>query len=413
MNENAYDLKKRPWYVAMLRGISIAVAFLLIKGVSALILWYIYSASRDSFLVGLAPNFVFLLIFVLSVFMLNSVASIVLTYDPVAAYDYIFAVEEAECSRTRAFFSRDFLIEASFAVGIIAIASSLGASAEIAGILYFGDGLSPHSAGFLPLCVSLVLSSLIILYARSGALRYWLYLKNHLELYFIESKMRLLVRIISVAVLYPLVSPMSPLLVFAIYTVIMMIVSIAVSMTLPIFFLAVVLIALALYFGSFALKARKRAKFFRSADELLKPMGYEISEVRNVYRSLLSPKHFCSFVLKRGRAVYSCLIFTSARYRVPLCFDSSRLAYYRYRIGTKAHNITIQTRFEYAFADIEKAKRIVIIDPPVKDVLIQDGDKERRLFNADSLWDMVIYEADAFIGAAERECLGKSEVIRI
>ena len=412
MNENSFGGTKRPWYVSMLRGISIAVAFLLIKGVSSLIIWALYSASRDSLLVGLAPNFVFLLIFVLSIFMLGSVASIVLTYDPTAAYDYLMTVEEGEASGAKAFFTSDFIIQLSFAVGIIAAASAFGAYAEIAGSFYFGEGLSPYSAGALPLASSAVLSFLIISYARSGALRYWKYLKARLELDIIASKMRLLVRILSVVVLYPLVSPMSPLLAFAIYTVVMIVVSVAVSLTLPIFILVVVLIALALYWGAFLLRARRRAKFFRSADDL-RLMGYEISDVKNAYRSLLSPKCVCSFIMKRGRDTYSCVLFTSPRYRVPLCFESSRLAYYRRRIGTKAHNITLQTRFEYSFADIDKVRNIVIVDPPVKDVLIQDGDKERRLFNADSLWDMVIYEADAFLGAAERECLGKSEVIRI
>ena len=33
--------------------------------------------------------------------------------------------------------------------------------------------------------------------------------------------------------------------------------------------------------------------------------------------------------------------------------------------------------------------------------------KEKRLYNSDKLWDFVVYEAEAFLGAADRGSLGK------
>ena len=93
------------------------------------------------------------------------------------------------------------------------------------------------------------------------------------------------------------------------------------------------------------------------------------------------------------------------RYRVPVCFISETDGYFRHRLGTKKHNITLQTKFNYSLEG--DGKKILIISPVAKDAFILDGDKERRIFNADRLWDFVTYEPEAFIAALERDCLGR------
>ena len=77
------------------------------------------------------------------------------------------------------------------------------------------------------------------------------------------------------------------------------------------------------------------------------------------------------------------------------------------QIGTKRHNVTMQKHFE--FFKKGSGVKILIINPTPKYAYICDTESvnEKRLFNADKLWDYVAYEAEAFIGALDRDCLGK------
>ena len=51
----------------------------------------------------------------------------------------------------------------------------------------------------------------------------------------------------------------------------------------------------------------------------------------------------------------------------------------------------------------------MIINPTPKYAYLVDVDsgKEKRIYNADLVWNFVAYEAEAFIGALDRDCLGK------
>ena len=95
---------------------------------------------------------------------------------------------------------------------------------------------------------------------------------------------------------------------------------------------------------------------------------------------------------------------------VPVCFSSSSEGYFRYRLGTKNHHITLSLTFNYEI-DGDGIK-ILILEPVPKRALVCEGEREKVLFNADKLWDCVVYEEDAFIGTMERYCLGKADAYR-
>ena len=146
-------------------------------------------------------------------------------------------------------------------------------------------------------------------------------------------------------------------------------------------------------------------KFLKKMADSAAKTGFTVTEIKNPRLSLLSRKRKCTFSLIRGTTVFDCLIIGYPRYRVPVCFTSETKGYYRHRIGMPKHNITLETKFDYSLPG--ENKKILIISPTPKDAFIIEGEKEKRLFTADKLWSFVVYESDGFVGAIDRDCLGR------
>ena len=68
----------------------------------------------------------------------------------------------------------------------------------------------------------------------------------------------------------------------------------------------------------------------------------------------------------------------------------------------------MQRHFEFSVPGDNR--KIMIINPTPKHAYICDPEckKEKRLYNSDKLWNYVVYEAEAFLGALDRGSLGKS-----
>ncbi|MBE6644884.1 MAG: hypothetical protein E7612_05840 [Ruminococcaceae bacterium] len=110
--------------------------------------------------------------------------------------------------------------------------------------------------------------------------------------------------------------------------------------------------------------------------------------------------------MKSKKAIYDCLVIGHLKREVPICFISESEGYFRLRLGTAKHNITIQKHFVYSTPG--NGKKIMIINPTPKYAYICDlgEEQEKRIYNAEKVWDYVAYEAEAFIGALDRGCLG-------
>ena len=68
----------------------------------------------------------------------------------------------------------------------------------------------------------------------------------------------------------------------------------------------------------------------------------------------------------------------------------------------------MEKHFEYSAPG--NGKKIMIIHPTPKYAYLCDPQfkKEKRVYNADCVWSFVAYEDEAFIGAVDRDCLGRS-----
>ena len=257
----------------------------------------------------------------------------------------------------------------------------------------------------MPALVTAAITSIFCFFARFEAARYWKTLYRTANLEIIESKVRIIGRIAFITVLYPICLPYLPILASIAVLIFGVVARVAEAMTIPGFILAIIALTLLLWYIKVLIAVRKRRKFIKKLGERAGALGYTVSKMQNPFRSLLSAKHKCTFRVERGEKKYSCVIIGNPRYRVPICFTTSGEGYFRHRLGTPKHNLTLQTKFNYTVEG--EGKKIIVISPTAKDTFVTEDGKEKRLFNADRIWDSVIYEADAFIAAIERDCLGR------
>ena len=403
--------KQKPDYLCVVSGVCIGVLSLILKSIVSLACWINYSSEKP--LLGELENFaIWIIAFIGSLMVYNSITGLIICYDRFAAEEFFEGetdYKNIKLNFKKIYFYRSFIIQSVSAIFVIGIAALLGASPEIAGMFHIAEGKSPYSSGIVPMALNVLIFALVIMNARYETVRYWCGLRRRMELDELKNKTKLVFRIATIFVLYPIFIPFMPLFAFAFSTVVMVFVVLAEAMTPAGLIAAIVGLFVALWGIKLLRATRKRKKFFKKMYATL-GTRYTISEIKNPYRSLLSTKYKCRFSLEYKDKRFECIVLTSPRYRVPIYFNSDVDAAYCYRIGTKKHNITLWRNFDYSI-DADGAK-IVIVEPTPKDVLISDGYKERRVFNADKLWDYVMYDGDAFIGSADRECLGRTEILR-
>ena len=398
---------EKPIGIYVIKGVCMGVLTLVLKLIVTGICRIIYR-DGDSVFGALEPFAVHILCFVGTLFVANSIFCLLLNYDKTSSEEFFLREGEDISEFSKKFMYKSFFAEAASATAVLSLAALVGASPEIAGMFYFQkEGRSPYSAGIVPMLATVFVMTLVFLNSRNESVRYWRYLKKRLMLDELENKRKMLFRICFIVLVYPITIPFFPFIAYAVYTLVSIAIELCDVMTVPGFIGMLVGIFALSRLIRFLRARRARKKFFRNLSEVVTSSKYKISEIKNPYRSLVSVKKQCTFTLEYDDEKFTCLVVTSPRFRVPICFESDAEAFFRYRLGTPRHNITLRRGFSYAF-DGEGVK-IIIVTPTPKDVLICDEDKERRLFNADKLWDFVIYDADAFIGSADRKCLGRGE----
>ncbi len=404
--ENKSPIFARPFYFSLLKGLSVAVFALILKTVVSFSAWQRYAAGSAF---GDLENYsIFIICFISSIFVYNSVIGVSMTYDVFLRDELMENTYDSKGelpSFRKIFGYKTFITETAIITFILTLAAFLGASGEIFGMFYTGEGRSPYSSGIYPALVTFPIVLFLCFFARFEAVRYWktLYRTSNLEI--IESKTRLIIRVAFIVIAYPIVLPFMPLIAFALVTVASAIAAIAIEMTVPVFILTVILIILALWWLKVLFAIRRRKRFLEKMKDAAAKMKFTVTEIKNAKISLITTKRKCTFSLIREKERYDCLVIGNPRYCVPVCFISESRGYFRHRIGTPKHNITLESKFDYSL-DTEN-KKILIISPTPKHAFIVEDGKEKRLFTADKLWDFVIYESDGFVGALERDCLGR------
>jgi hypothetical protein len=109
--------------------------------------------------------------------------------------------------------SRQFIAEAVTSLTLVFIVAAAGVLPEIGGI-FFSDG--SKRAGLFPALILTPICFIVLLLAKYEAMRYWHKLEREKDIEKLDSPVRFAVRIFVIIILYPLVFPLSPLLVFMI-----------------------------------------------------------------------------------------------------------------------------------------------------------------------------------------------------
>ncbi len=396
----------KPVWVYLTKGTVFALATLGVKLLTSLSCLTIY--SQDG-IVSDIPNFaISIVMFISSLLIYNSAFGLIFSFDRDSCDEYLAASDEMDKSTpafTRLYNYKSFIATAAPIVAVLSIAAILGASWEIMGMFHFGDGKSAYSKGFIPFLLNIVLISAFVLYERYEAVRYWKMLKRSGNLEETSSKAKIIFRVIFVVVVYPLFLPYLPMIAFVFISFISTLAVLLTAPVLALIFVAIILVIVAIMILA---RIRSRKKLFVRIKTIAREHRYEISEITNPYASLFSRKKSCTFTMKRGRSTFDCLIIGHIRRSVPICFTSDHEGYYRHRIGTRKHNITMEKHFEYSAPG--DGKKIMIIHPTPKYAYLCDPQfkKEKRVYNADCVWSFVAYEDEAFIGAVDRDCLGRS-----
>ena len=400
-----YEEKQKivPYWTYIAKGIAIGIFTLVIKLISSLACVAVYSQSGP---VDDLPDFIAdIAIFVASIFIYNSIFSLFLSFDKSASKEYLESLRksEEETSEFKRIFTKSFIAECVPILLVLSIAAACGASWELFGMFHTPEGRSPYASGILPFLVNLVLIALFLIYERYESVRYWKILKKQSNLEEISSKSKIIVRLIFVFT-YPLTLPYLPFLGFILFTSVNII---TILFAAPILLLTVIAIVFAFLGIRLLLSMKNRRIFFNSLKTLARQNSFELSEITNPYASLFSRKKQCNFTIKTKQGSFDCLVIGNVRRGVPICFTSGKEGYYRYRLGTPKHNITMQRHFEFSAPG--ENRKIMIINPTPKFAYICDPEckKEKRLYNSDKLWDFVTYEDEAFILALDRGSLGK------
>jgi len=396
----------RPFYFSIIKGLGVAVFAIILKSVVSFSTWQRYATGS---MFGELENYaIYIVCFICSFFVYNSVIGISMTYDLYAKDEVMENTYDtrAELPGVKGIFGyKSFFTETATVTFVLTLCAFFGTSPEIFGMFYTGEGHSPYESGIYPALVTLPIVLFLCFFARFEAVRYWKYLYRTANLEAVESKTRLILRVAFVVVLYPIVLPFIPLLFYVLVTIGGAIAAVALAMTIPVFIITVLLVLYGLWWLRVLIAMRKRNKFLAKMKDSAAKMKFTVTDIKNPRRSFISRKHKCTFSLIRDKEIYDCLIIGNPRYRVPVCFTSESKGYYRHRLGTPKHNITLESKFDYSLDGSNK--KILIISPTPKHAFVTEGDKEKRLFTADKLWSFVIYESDGFVGALDRDCLGR------
>lgn len=383
----------------ILKGVGGGVAATAVACFTKLMIFAVY-ATQD------IPNYLINIIcFIASVIVYNSIFGILLMFDKTACGNYLeYKAQTPDTPFIKELFrDRLFITELLSAVSVTSLAAALGAAKEIAGMFYTQDGVSPYSIGIIPFAVTLLISSSLLIYERYEAVRYWKALNKHGELDELTSKPKIIIRILTVTVGYPLILPYLPLLAAVFLSFIRVI---ALVTTLPVLIAIFVAVILLIFAIKILKGVHERRSFFKKLTVLARQRELTVKDIENPYISLLKRSRQCSFLLENKKSTYACTVLGHVR-RAVICFTSSTEGYYRHRIGTKRHNITLQQHFK--LTQEGAYTKIIIINPTPKNAYICESgsSKEKRLLNADMLWDSTVYEADAFLRATDNEVLGK------
>jgi hypothetical protein len=239
------------------------------------------------------------------------------------------------------------------------------------------------------------------LLTRYEAIRYWFHLKQNKNLTRLSSKLVMILRAVTVLAVYPIAAPYLPYLVFMLFTLFRLVVTLASILTMFGLILSVVaLIIIIRLTASLKFKSARR-RLIKRITACAEQSGYDYRILADTERD----EWGCDVTLTRGEESYFIRLIKNRALRTPLYF-TERDAYFLYKIGTKEHYRSIETHFDYKF-DAEGTKILLIPNVP-RYLFVNEGERSKKLYACDRIWDYIIYEPESLLGNMERDCLGRA-----
>ena len=256
--------------------------------------------------------------------------------------------------------------------------------------------------GFLILAMYLFV---LMLDRRCEARKYWQQLYERNDLSRLESKGRMAIRGLAIIVLYPLATPVLPMLLYFAINVLTILWGIAEALSLVGFLFAIAALIAAIYL-------LKRFRFFRITRKIEKKIaiaaedfGYKIHFYLKNERKLYN----CNgYVEKNEKRAYFKIMATPSLF-TPLYFMENG-AYYLYKFGTKNHFRSIERHVNYTFD--APGQKCILLPKITNYIFAKEGGSVRRIYEGDTFWSYIIYNPASFLGNLERDCIGRSNAER-
>lgn len=402
MDENRNIQKKNRRWLYPLRAVAVLACFMLLRTLTGI---RIYSLGLDDpsgmDLPTQVPH-IFLLI--TNIFILNSISHLFCTYDHALAEKF----RSGSSSRSLRFLKELKKILTSYEYIAETVVLIIGVTLfSLGGILtegfacFYGSAEAPDlHKRLLPLIFFIPIVFFVNLFSHYEARRYWRHLLNLGNFKKLGDKLPLIFRSLAILILYPLVFPYAPMVVYMFVTVFAVLAMVAKVLTILGFVLFIALLFL-LGIGISRLKfgSRKR-EFISSLSAIAEGEGRSIA----ILSKEEARERGYDLSYTDGEERYDVRIMY-ARRGVPLFFTKKDDAYFRHRIGTRNHHFTIERHFNYSF-ESEAKKALILIKFP-KTVYVSSDGGSRRMAGGDKIWDTVVYDAVTFLGSADRGCLDR------
>ncbi len=404
MEENKKNPIQSTFILYPLRGFVIA----LVPWLTHLFpLRHMRNLSEQADLLGI-PHFVFYLFSLLILALIyNSFTLYFATYDREEREAFFLGGGETLsffAERGRALKSLPFLLELISSLLFTAMLFFLGGFGDISyftSLIPIQKGLS-NLIGYSALSIFLFI---LLLDRRCEARKYWQQLSDRGDLGRLDSKWRMALRGLAITLLYPIATPVLPMILYFAINLITIILGLADMLTAVGFILtlaAVITIIILLRRLHFFRVTRRIEKSIAAAAE---SFGYKLRLYAKDERAL----HNCNGYLEKNEKRYYFKIMASPSRFTPLYFMEHG-AYYLHKFGTKNHYRSYERHVAYTF-DCPGQKSIIL--PKITNyIFAKEAGSVRRVYEGDDFWNYTIYNPKSFLGNLERDCIGRTNYER-
>ncbi|MBE6635592.1 MAG: hypothetical protein E7617_05265 [Ruminococcaceae bacterium] len=402
-----YNDTGRKNYVPIMQGVVVFIWTLTVK-LTTMIIIYALSYADDSFLHQCPDWLLHTVVLVASLLIYNSALRVIALFDADARITYL-EQRDPEFTFgneiTKLVLSRDFIIQSLTLFILFLIASLVGGFSEIGALILGKGSLGTPRANLISTLILPPVLIIIGIFTRYEVRRYWIVLDERRDTDKIEGAGKLLLNIIIISLAYPVVFPLAPLLLFAIFSFLNILLSLFGALKLIGTTVVIILLFFAIYLIPLLRGISKRRKFIKRLKAICLETGWDLSQINSPYRSFFRAETGVNFTIERNGKLYKCAFLSALHKRTPLIFTSDTDAHFMHRIGTKDHHYTINHNIEYGIRG--EGNKCIIISTLPKKVLVESDGGSREILPGDRIWDYTIYNMSGFINAIDRDYLDR------